>query len=89
MKNIDLKSFLIGGLLATTLFLLMGAQTPDSTKSPRYQLISHDETANTALVFNPQTGAVARIYFKGTATVSNERGEPFINGSKIREAINK
>lgn len=89
MKNIDLKSFLIGALLVAIIFLLMGAQTPDSTKAPRYQLISHDETANTALVFNPQTGAVARMYFKGTATVSNERGEPFIKGAKIREAINR
>ena len=88
MKTIDMKSFLVGCLMAAILFLSVGASSTHNSYQPRYQLLSHDDNANFAFVFDTQTGAIVRIYFKGTATITNNRGEAFISGERIREALN-
>ncbi|TKG97248.1 hypothetical protein EYV94_02115 [Puteibacter caeruleilacunae] len=82
MKNIDLKSFLIG-VLATACVVLMISSTNSVPRGPRYQL-ENDPISGYAYVLDTYTGSVTYVKMNKALRAKGE----CVSARRIQEVMN-
>jgi hypothetical protein len=87
MKTIDLKSFLIGLLLAGSILLFVSSSQDSVSSSGRYQIVNITSSylTNTAFILDTHTGAVVKIYIDESISSKTDH----IPATMIREAMEK
>ena len=81
MKTFDLKSFIIGILICTVIFLSIGANNTKE-ENGRYQ-IAQANSYNKAMILDTKTGTVV------TFDIHGKKFYEYLSGGKIREKLNQ
>jgi hypothetical protein len=85
MKSIDIKSFLIGLLSATCVFLLLGSSQDTYSKNNRYMIERDTELMSCYAVIDTYTGGVVFLDFSGGLKTKKEK--PYFTGKEIRDLL--